>query len=213
MSPATNSNSARSVADLTPKGRATRKRILQTAAQYTFTHGVAATSIEEIRRVSKASPSQLTHYFGGRHNLVSAVIEQLTEATLKNQEPLLSNLDSFAAFEAWCQWHITNKEERNFAGGCPVGALVGQVSEVDPEWRDSVAQGFEVWRETIAKGIRTMQSNGLLRSDASADKLSTSALAALEGGTLLAQATRTAEPLVDALDMFMSLLRSYSAKP
>ncbi|WP_162940209.1 TetR/AcrR family transcriptional regulator [Gryllotalpicola protaetiae] len=196
--------------DLTPKGRATRTRIVELAASYVHAHGIASSTIEELRAAANASPSQLTHYFGDRRELVTAVINELIESTIDAQEPLLSNLTSFDAFEHWCEYQVGVQLRNACVGGCPVGSLVGQVAEVDDEWRQLVGEGFERWREPIVVGIRVMQERGLISRTAGAEKLATSALAALEGGAVLSQATRSVTPLADALEMFMALLRSYA---
>jgi TetR/AcrR family transcriptional repressor of nem operon len=48
---------------LTPKGRATRDRIVATAAQLMYDHGVAGTSLGDVYNAAGVSPSQVYHYF------------------------------------------------------------------------------------------------------------------------------------------------------
>src|SRR5262249_62210898 len=49
---------------LTRKGAETRERIVSAAANLVFEHGVAATSIEDVKEAAGGSGSQLYHYFG-----------------------------------------------------------------------------------------------------------------------------------------------------
>ena len=86
---------------LTPKGRATRERILTLAAGLMFANGVAGTTTEHLQRAGGISPSQIYHYFGDKKSLIRAVIAVQTEAALNAQQPWLSRLDSFEALEAW----------------------------------------------------------------------------------------------------------------
>src|SRR6201996_9734175 len=86
---------------LTPKGRATRARILTLAAGLMVANGVAGTTTEDVQRAGVLSPSQIYHYFGDKKSLIRAVIAFQTEAVLDAQRPLLSRLDSFEALEAW----------------------------------------------------------------------------------------------------------------
>ncbi len=51
---------------LTPKGRATRERIVAAAAALTYERGVAGTSTEEVREAAGVSASQLYHYFDSK---------------------------------------------------------------------------------------------------------------------------------------------------
>ena len=48
---------------LTAKGKATRARILEHAAELIYTKGVHATNNEQLRRAAGVSGSQLNHYF------------------------------------------------------------------------------------------------------------------------------------------------------
>src|ERR1700742_1207156 len=108
---------------LTPKGRATRQRILTIAADRMFKNGVAGTTTDDLQRAGGISPSQIYHYFGDKKSLVKAVIALQTEAVLAEQDPSLSRLDSFEALEAWRDALIELQQSRRFAGGCPLGSL------------------------------------------------------------------------------------------
>ena len=67
---------------LTPKGRATRDRIVAVAAQLMFEHGVAGTSLGDVQKAAGVGASQLYHYFGDKQALIRAVIAYRTEAVL-----------------------------------------------------------------------------------------------------------------------------------
>jgi TetR/AcrR family transcriptional repressor of nem operon len=59
---------------LTPKGRATRERIVTTAADLISRQGVTGTSIGDVRKAAGVSGSQMTHCFRDKRGLVRAVI-------------------------------------------------------------------------------------------------------------------------------------------
>src|SRR5258707_10729504 len=80
---------------LTAKGRATRGRIVDTAAQLMFERGVGGTSIEDVLLAAGVSASQLYHYFDDKQALVRAVIAHQTDRMLALQAPALDALDSF----------------------------------------------------------------------------------------------------------------------
>src|ERR1700749_4484830 len=107
---------------LTPKGRATRERILALAAGLMFANGVAGTTTEHLQRPGRISPSQIYHYFGDKKSLIRAVIAFQTEAVLDAQQPLLSRLDSFEALEAWRDAIIEGQCSRRCEGGSPIGS-------------------------------------------------------------------------------------------
>src|ERR1700759_2195304 len=120
---------------LTPKGRATRARILTLAAGLMFANGVAGTPTEDVQRAGGLSPSQIYHYFGDKKSLIRAVIAFQTEAVLDAQLPLLSRLDSFEALEAWRDAVIEVQWSRRCEGGCPIGSLGRELAHQEPPAR------------------------------------------------------------------------------
>jgi AcrR family transcriptional regulator len=196
------------VAELTAKGRATRERIVAAAAGLMLADGVAATSTEDVQRAAGASPSQLYHYFGDRKSLIRAVIADLTDSVLSFQAPLLLQLDSIEALEAWRDELVCRQLDRHSAGGCPIGSLVGQLAEVDPDARADLAAGLSRWETAIRDGLERMRTRGELRPDADTARLALFLLAAVQGGLLLTQARRDATALRTALDVAIDHIRS-----
>ena len=199
------------MAGLTAKGRATRDRIVATAAGLMLAHGVAATSTDDVQRAAGASPSQLYHYFGDRKTLIRAVIAYLTDSVLGFQTPLLVQLDSIEALEAWRDEIVRRQLDRQGAGGCPIGSLVGQLAEVDPEARADLAAGLSRWQTAIRDGLERMRTRGELRPDTDTTRLALFLLATVQGGLLLAQARRDVTALQTALGVAIDHVRSQQA--
>ena len=195
---------------LTAKGRATRARVLKVAADLMFEHGAAATSIDDVKRAAKVSASQVGYYFGDKQSLVRAVIEYQAETLIEGQRPLLDRLDSFEALHAWRDYIVAMRMERQYVGGCPVGSLASELADSSPALREDIAAAFLRWREPIAAGLAAMRDRGELRSEADPETLSMALLAAVEGGTLLAQTLREVAPLEAVLDAVLAHVHSLS---
>jgi AcrR family transcriptional regulator len=58
----------------TGRGRASRERIVERAAELVAERGVAGTSLDEVLAAAGASKSQLYHYFADRDELVEAAV-------------------------------------------------------------------------------------------------------------------------------------------
>lgn len=196
------------MADLTAKGRATRARILAVAANLVLTHGVAGTQIEDVRKAAGVSGSQMTHYFRDKRTLIKDVIAWQADKML--QLPQGPELDSFAAWQRWAELVVERQTARHFQGGCDFGSLAGQLVESDDETRGDLAAGFERWLELCRRGLDSMRARGDLREDADTDVLAQSLLAALQGGLLLTQTLRRADPLRNSLDAALTYLGSYA---
>ena len=192
----------------TAKGRTTRARIIQAAAELVAERGAAAMSLDEVGARAHASRSQLYHYFENRDDLIRAVIYATTNAVLGAQDELLGDLDSWAGIDRWFAALNAIQREREARGGCPIGSLVGQLAERDPLARVALADGFDRWEGHLRDGLERMQSDGSLAPHADPRQLATAAMALLQGGLLLAQVRRDPNQLHIALNAARSLLRT-----
>lgn len=191
----------------TAKGRATRNRILQAAADLVAEKGTAAMSLEEVRARAGASSSQLYHYFQDREDLVHAVIGVAADGVLARQGELLDHLDSWAAIDRWLDLLAQDQVAKQARGGCPIGSLVGQLAEIDPEARVEIATGFDRWEAPLREGLTRMKARGKLRKDANPTELATATMASIQGGLLLTQVRRDPDQLRIALNAARNNLR------
>lgn len=204
-------DSAEPLRDLTPKGRATRDRVVAAAADLMYEQGVAATSLQEVQRASRVSGSQMYHYFPDKSSLVRAVAVRQGEATLAQQEPWLSRLDSVAGLRAWRDYLVSTMRRRECHGGCRIGTMAGELSDTDPAARVVLAGAFGVWTRAIRDGLQAMADRGRLAPGADPARLADALLAAAEGGLLLAKCTRDATVLENALDAVIDTVESLTA--
>jgi AcrR family transcriptional regulator len=194
----------------TEKGRTTRARIIQAAAELVAERGVAEVSLDAVGAHAHASRSQLYHYFDDRDDLIRAVIHATTSAVLTAQDPLLDDLDSWAGIDRWFAALEAIQREREARGGCPIGSLVGQLAERDPHARAAQADGFDRWERLLRDGLGRMRTSGKLAANADPNRLATATMALLQGGLLLAQVRRDPDQLTIALDAARALLRTAS---
>lgn len=197
--------SAHDQSRLTPKGQRTRARIVEAAAQLIHERGVAATTIDDVKTSAEVSGSQLYHYFADKDELVQAVIDHQADVIVGNQRR--ADLSSVEGLDAWRSMILTHAESVKAKGGCPLGSLGGQLAETDPQGRALVAAGFDRWANAIGEGLRTLHAAGHLSADVDPDDLAITLLAAIQGGLLLAQVHRSANPLEIALDTLLALVR------
>jgi TetR/AcrR family transcriptional repressor of nem operon len=185
----------------TARGAATRARIVEAAAQLVHEQGVSGTSLDEIMAAGRVSKSQLYHYFADKDALMMAVIEFQTSRVVGFQATYLDKVETLAGIREWRDAAVAMNVATNGAGGCPVGSLASELSDRSESARALLAHSFQRWVAHLARGLKTMRARGEIRTDANCDDLATAVIAALQGGILLSQTTRTARPLELALDM------------
>jgi TetR/AcrR family transcriptional regulator, transcriptional repressor for nem operon len=195
---------------VTDKGRATRNRVLDAAAALVFDHGVAGTTLDDVRAAANVSNGQVYHYFAQKEDLVRAIIDRTVQQVLDAQ-PRLVDLSSWAAIAAWFDDLVQLQVDRRAIGGCPIGSLAGEFAETDEQARTALAAGFDRWEAPLREGLRQMQADGKLRRGAHPARFATATLAAIQGGLVLAQTRRDPRQLRVALDAAYAYLDSFAA--
>jgi TetR/AcrR family transcriptional regulator, transcriptional repressor for nem operon len=200
------------LAPVTEKGRASRERILQAAAELVAEKGAAGMTLDDVRARTGASRSQLYHYFEDRDDLVRAVIDVTTNAVLDVQGDLLDHLDSWKGIDRWFDALVALQVERQARGGCAIGSLAGQLAERDAGARAAIAAGLERWETYLRDGLTRMKARGKLQPQADPAELATATMASLQGGLLLTQVRRDPRQLRIALDAARTNLRLAAAR-
>src|SRR3954451_17629335 len=119
---------------LTPRGAATRARIVEAAAVLIRRDGVSEVSIDDIRAATDTSKSQIFHYFpGGKVDLLHAVAQHEAEQVLADQQPALDDLGSRESWLAWRQLVIERYARQR--DHCPLSALTSELGNSSPEAR------------------------------------------------------------------------------
>jgi len=192
----------------TEQGRATRERIVRMAAQLISERGAAATSLDDVMAATRASKSQIYHYFGDKHGLVEAVVEHQSAAVLAFQVQALASVYNWEDLEGWADAMVAMVEEQGSRGGCPIGTLAAAVADTDETLRELLSDAFQAGRDAISGALGRLRDNQLLAREADIYTLTTITLAAIEGGLLLAKTTRDSAELRIALDGAVAQLRA-----
>jgi AcrR family transcriptional regulator len=191
---------------LTTKGAATRQRIIEGAATE-FRQQGAETTLDDVMARTGTSKSQLFHYFPeGKTQLLVAVARFEADRVLADQQPHLSRLTSWRAWESWRE-AVVDRYRRQ-GQRCPLSSLVTQLGRGTPEARAIVAELLDQWQAEIAAGIRVMQERGRIARDLDVDQAAAALLAGIQGGVLVMLSTGRLSHLEAALDVGIGHLRA-----
>jgi TetR/AcrR family transcriptional regulator, transcriptional repressor for nem operon len=131
------------------------------------------------------------------------------EQFLSHQISLVADVDSIEGLRLWRDTTVALQQDPDGRHGCPIGSLVGELSERDPRSRQAFAAAFERWHDAIRHGLEQIRELGEISTAADADSLALAILAVVEGGLLLTQVTRSTSRLEQALDSMIDLIASY----
>ena len=195
---------------LTTKGTATRQRIIDGTAAEIREHGVAATTLDDVLARTSTSKSQLFHYFpGGREELLLAVADYESDRVLEDQQPYLSQLDSWTAWQSWRDTVV--QRYRRQGVHCPLGTLITELGRHSPAARAVTGRLIERWQDDLHAGIIAMQKSGQIAPGLDAGRTAAAIIAALQGGVTILMSTGSSQHLEAALDTALLFLHDGTA--
>lgn len=193
------------VQKLTSKGMATRQRIIDGAADEIRTNGAVGTRLEDVMARTGTSKSQLFHYFpDGKDQLLLAVAEQEAARVLSDQQPHLSHLTSWAAWQRWRD-AVVDRYRRQ-GQQCPLSTVMSELGRT-PGAQAVTATLITEWRREIEAGVRAMQTQGKIADSVDADRAAAALLAGIQGGVGIMLSTGDLGYLEAALDTGIASLR------
>jgi AcrR family transcriptional regulator len=199
---------------LTAKGRATRDRIVKTAAELILSDGLSAMNMDALRKAAAVSGSQLAHYFTDKKALIRAVVARQIGVVLDfHRQPKLGELDTFDDFERWADLNMRYLRRIGYSGTPTYHALAGQLVKSDEATRETLAAGYRQWIDLLEQSIRRMKDHGVLVADADPRRLASVIVSAHQGGGILAFTYRQEWPHADAVRFAVNYLRMFAADP
>ena len=175
------------------KAAATRDQILDAAARLIHLRGYHGTSLDDVLRESGVGKGNFYYYFRSKEDLGFAIIDRVVERFLERTlepafvDPTADPLDQVRAF---LDRLLDVQRQRNCVGGCPMGNLACELSDVHEGFRQRLADIFERWRVMLATTLERGCESGRLRADLDAASAAGFVVASLEGAILMAKVTK-----------------------
>ena len=199
---------------LTAKGRATRDRIVQVAAELILSDGLSALNMETLRKAASVSGSQLAHYFTDKRALIRAVVARQINVVLDfHRQPKLGALDTFDDFERWIDLNMRYLRRIGYSGTPTYHALAGQLGKSETATRETLAAGYWQWIELLEQAIKRMKNHRVLVAQADARKLALAIVSAHQGGATLSFTYRAEWPHADAVRFVVNYVRMFATDP
>jgi len=179
------------VTELT-KGERTRKKLVDATAVLLRRQGYHATGLSDIVAESGAPRGSLYFHFpDGKDQLARAALEAAGEEWRVRIEAVLADaLDLGTAIDSIVKLLADDLESSGWDHGCPVAAVA--LESTSATVRKTIAAHYASWQQ----GITDRLAGQFGIAPPIAAQLATVALAAIEGGLLLARVQRSRAPLV-----------------
>ena len=175
------------------KGAATRDQILNAAARLIHVQGYHSTSLDDVLRESGVGKGNFYYYFKSKEDLGYAIIDRITRGFVERTlGPSFQDADAdpVGQIRTFLDRVLDAQRQRNCVGGCPMGNLACELSDVHEGFRQRLADIFERWRVMLATTLERGRESGRLRADLDAASAAGFVVAALEGAILMAKVTK-----------------------
>src|SRR5258707_7997878 len=102
---------------ITRRGRASRERIVERAAELFAERGIAATTVDEVLAAAGAGKGQFYHYFRSRDELAAAAVGFRCEQVVAGLTEALGSVSSLAGLEQALAGVLCRVGQLGMAGG------------------------------------------------------------------------------------------------
>ena len=192
----------------TGRGRASRERIVEHAAELFAERGVAGTSLDEVLAAAGAGKSQLYHYFSGRDELVEAAVGLRCTQVLAGLTQALGAVASLAELEQALAGFVAGFEQMGLPG-CPIGSLAAEVAERNEGARLQAAAGFDAWEQLFADALERMRDAGGAARGRLPRRAGHGTAGQHRGGMVLSQTRKDPASLHIAVEAGLAQVRTY----
>jgi len=175
------------------RGAATLDQILDVATGLIHVQGYHCTSLDDVLRESGVGKGNFYYYFKSKEDLGYAIIDRVIEGFIERTlQPTFadSSADPIPQIHAFLDRVLDNLRQRNCVGGCPMGNLASELSDVHEGFRQRLASIFIEWRARLTEALSRGQARGRVRPECQPAAVAEFLVAALEGAILLAKVTK-----------------------
>jgi len=188
------------------KGIRTRERVLAGATEIFHRQGFSGTSIHDLIRETGVKKGNLYHYFSSKEEMGLEVLIRARDDFFRFLEESLQGDNPSARlanhFKAIVRYH----ENRDMVGGCIFGNTALEMSDRNETYRDVIHSVFEEWRRRIRDVLESAVRSGEVRKDLDPDAMARHIVATVEGGIMVARASRNPADLKACLAVLAGLL-------
>ena len=192
-------------------GRQTREAILEAATELMHLKGYQATTLDDVLRESGVGKGNFYYQFKSKEDLGYAILDQVIASFLERTlDPCFSDAAAprMAQIRCFLDRVLAAQRERNCVGGCALGNLASELSDVHEGFRARLFGVFSVWRERLIGVLEQAQAAGSVRPNCRADAVAHFLVASLEGAILMTKLTKdiaVMERCVEELKRYLSL--------
>src|SRR3989454_11790645 len=192
-------------------GRSTREAILEAASRLIHVHGYNHTSLDDVLRESGVGKGNFYYHFKSKEELGYAILDQIIASFLaETLAPCFSDPRGRPLGQIRCFLDrvLEIQREQNCVGGCALGNLASELSDVHEGFRARLSGVFSAWRARLEQALAEAQADGSVGAGCRPEAVAQFIVASLEGAILMTKLTKdiaVMERCVEELGRYLTL--------
>lgn len=174
-------------------GKSTREAVLEAATRLMHVRGYQNTSLDDVLRESGVGKGNFYYHFRSKEDLGYAILDQIIVVFLERTlEPCFSAPETPRLTQIHCFLDrvLEAQRQRKCVGGCAMGNLASELSDVHEGFRARLASVFMAWRERLTAALQEAQERGEMVAACDPESVGHFLVAGLEGAILLSKVSK-----------------------
>jgi TetR/AcrR family transcriptional regulator, transcriptional repressor for nem operon len=174
-------------------GKQTREVILAAAKRLMLIKGYHATSLDDVLSDSGSGKGTFYHYFRSKEDLGHAILDQVISSFIaQTLAPCFSDPGGRPLAQIRCFLDRVVEIQRacNCVGGCPLGNLASELSDVHEGFRARLADVFSAWCARLTEALCEAQRRGDIGAECRPQAVAHFLVASLEGAILMTKVSK-----------------------
>jgi TetR/AcrR family transcriptional repressor of nem operon len=194
--------------------RSTKDQILDAASRLISVRGYHCTSLDDVLRESGVGKGNFYYYFKSKEELGYAIVDRVVQGFVERTlEPSFADqrLTPVEQIHRFFDRILDSQRQRNCVGGCPMGNLASELSDVHEGFRQKLADVFTLWRERVGRALGQARARGELAERADPERMAHFIVAAIQGAILMTKVTKEIEVMEQCVAELKAHLALYKA--
>lgn len=165
----------------------TREQIVDAASRLIHIRGFNNTSVDDILRESGVGKGNFYYHFKSKDELGFAILDHSLERlrTELLDKSFSGDKDPWQQLTDFLDFQVERARQQGCTGGCPLGNLALEMSDIHEEFRLRLTKAFDRLRLPIEETLAKAKTQGTLRADADIPRLAHFILAGFQGAFMM----------------------------
>ncbi len=189
----------------------TREQILDAASRLVHVRGFNNTSVDEILRECGVGKGNFYYYFKSKDELGFAILDRNIErlGTELLEKSFNRDKDPWQQILDFLNSQVETARQRGCTGGCLLGNLAVEMSDIHEEFRRRLNKAFDQLRSRIEDTLAQARAQGTLRSEVDVPRLAHFVVAGFEGAYMMGKLHKNVEIMAGVVEELKDHLAQY----